>query len=293
MRKYPGAKDVGKLTKRGRYAVGHNVYLQISEWGTRSWIFRYRVGDTARHMGLGPYDLLTLAEARERGYQARRKLLDGIDPLTEKRTAKRERLLATAHAKTFKECSAAYIAAHESGWKGSASRQQWQQSLDKYAHPKIGNLPVADVDLPCVLGVLEPIWTIVPETARRVRNRIELVIDWATARGLRQGDNPARWKGLLESLLPQRKSNGVKHLAAMKYADVPAFVVRLRQERDLAARALEIQILAAVRPGQACGARWAEIASDVWTLPPERTKNGREHRIPLSREAVQLLAGLP
>src|SRR5262249_26262036 len=293
MRKYPCVQEVAKLTKRGRYAVGHNVYLQISEWGTRSWIFRYRVGDIARHMGLGPYDLLTLAEARERGYQARRQLLDGIDPLTEKRTAKREKLLATEHAKTFKECAAAYIAAHESSWKGSASRKQWQQSLERYVHPKIGNLPVANIDLACVLSVLEPIWTIIPESARRIRNRIELVLDWATARKLREGDNPARWKGLLESLLPEKKPNGVEHLPAMKYADVPAFMSRLRNEQGFAARALEFQILTGVRPGQACGARWAEIEGDTWIIPAERAKNGREHRVPLSREATQLLANLP
>jgi integrase len=293
MRKYPGAKEVAKLTKRGRYAVGHNVYLQISEWGTRSWLFRYRVGGTARHMGLGPYDLLTLAEARERGYQARRQLLSGIDPLTEKRTARREKLLATAHTKTFKECASAYIAAHESGWKGSASSKQWQQSLEKYVHPKIGDLPVANIDLACVLSVLEPIWTTVPETARRIRNRIELVLDWATARGLRQGDNPARWKGLLESLLPQKKPNGVEHLPAMKYAQVPSFIARLGNERGFAARALEFQILTGVRPGQACGARWAEVRGDTWVIPPERAKNGQEHRIPLSHEAAQLLTSLP
>jgi integrase len=293
MRNHPSAKEVAKLKKRGRYAVGHNVYLQVSEWGTRSWIFRYRVGGTARHMGLGPYDLLTLAEARERGYQARRQLLAGIDPLTEKRASKRERLLATAHAKTFKECATAYIAAHESGWKGSASRKQWQQSLKRYVYPKIGNLPVANVDLACVLSVLECIWTTIPESARRIRNRIELVLDWATARGLRQGDNPARWKGLLESLLPEKKPNGVEHLPAMKYADVPLFMARLRNEQGFAARALEFQILTGVRPGQACGARWSEIENDTWAIPPERAKNGREHRIPLSHKAVQLLASLP
>jgi integrase len=293
MRKYPSAKEVAKLTKRGRYAVGHNVYLQVSEWGTRSWLFRYRVGGTARHMGLGPYDLLTLAEARERGYQARRQLLAGIDPLTEKRTARRERLLATVHAKTFKECAAAYIAAHESGWKGSASRKQWQQSLDRYVYPKVGNLPVANIDLTCVLNVLEPIWTIIPETARRIRNRIELVLDWATARKLRQGDNPARWKGLLESLLPEKKPNGVEHLPAMKYADVPSFMARLQNEEGFAARALELQILTGVRPGQACGARWSEIEGNTWVIPPARAKNGREHRIPLSHEVAQLLISLP
>src|SRR5262249_30534266 len=168
-----------------------------------------------------------------------------------------------------------------------------QQSLERYVHPKIGNLPVANVDLACVLSVLEPIWTIIPESARRIRNRIELVLDWATARKLRQGDNPARWKGLLESLLPEKKPNGVAHLPAMKYADVPSFMVRLRNEQGFAARALELQILTGVRPGQACGGRWSEVKEGTWIIPPERAKNGREHRVPLSQEAVELLANLP
>jgi len=294
VRQYPSWKDLLRITKRGRYSCGHGCYMQIAEGGTRAWLFRYRKGDKGYHIGLGSCDYVTLAEAREKSIEYRRMLAAGRDPLTEKRAENRQKLLVAVHAKTFRECATAYIAAHESGWRGDHSRRQWVQSLEKHVFPKIGSLSVADIDLPCVLSVVEPIWTTVPETARRVRNRIELVLDWATARGLRRGDNPARWKGLLESLLPQRKSRGVKHLAAMKYADAPAFMARLRQKRgDLAARALELQILTGVRPGQACEARWAEISSDVWTLPPERTKNGREHRIPLSHEAQELLASLP
>jgi integrase len=294
MRKYPGAKDLAKLTKRGRYAVGNNVYLQISEWGTRSWLFRYRLDGRATHMGLGPYDLLTLAEARERGHQARRQLLNGVDPLKEKRQAKRLRALDRVHAKSFKECALAYITAHEAGWRGDRSRRQWSASLTKYVYPKIGTLPVADVDLACVLSVVEPIWTLVPETARRVRNRVELILDWATARGLRSGDNPARWRGLLENLLSeQRRAQAVNHLAAVPYQQIGAFMEKLRTQEGIAARALEFLILTASRSKEALGVRWSEIDGNTWTVPASRMKAHKEHRVPLSCRAVALLASLP
>jgi integrase len=294
MRKYPSGKDLAKLIKPGRYAVGFGAYLQISQSHTRSWVLRYRSGAKATHMGLGPCSEVTLQEVLDSALAARRMIRAGKDPLQEKRTARRRRLLEHVHAKTFKECATAYIAAHESGWRGDHSRQQWSISLAKYAYPKIGNLSVADIDLPCVLSVIEPIWTVVPETARRVRNRIELVLDWATARGLRRGENPARWKGLLESLLPeQRKANSVKHLASMKYTEVGAFIQELRAQDGISARALEFTILCAARPGEAIGARWSEIDGDLWTIPSERMKAHREHRVPLSRRAVELLAALP
>jgi integrase len=294
MRNYPSAKDLAKLTKRGRYAVGNNVYLQISEWGTRSWLLRYRTDGRATHMGLGPYDLLTLAEARERGHQARRQLLDGVDPLKAKRAAKRQRALDLVHAKTFKECALAYITAHEAGWRGDRSRHQWSASLEKYVYPKIGTLAVADVDLACVLSVVEPIWTLVPETARRVRNRVELILDWATARGLRQGDNPARWRGLLENLLSeQRRAQAVNHLTAVPYQDIGAFMEKLRAQEGIPAKALEFLILTASRSSEALGAKWSEIDGATWTVPAARMKAHKEHRVPLSRRAVELLASLP
>jgi integrase len=294
MRKYPSAKDLAKLTKRGRYAVGNNVYLQISEWGTRSWLLRYRTDGRATHMGLGPYDLLTLAEARECGHQARRQLLHGVDPLKAKRAAKRQRALDLVHSKTFKECALAYITAHEAGWRGDHSRHQWSASLEKYVYPKIGNLSVADVDLACVLSVVEPIWTVVPETARRVRNRIELILDWATARGLRQGDNPARWRGLLENLLSeQRRAQAVNHLAAVPYQDIGAFMEKLRSQEGIPAKALEFLILTASRSSEALGAKWSEIDGATRTVPAARMKAHKEHRVPLSRRAVELLASLP
>src|SRR5262249_47437998 len=182
------------------------------------------------------------------------------------------------------------------------SRQQWTLSLEKYVYPKIGSLTVQQIDVPAVLSVVEPIWTKVPETARRIRNRIELVLDFATAKGLRTGDNPARWNGLLDNLLP--KVNGKKgHLAALPYRDIGTFMAELRKlkaEHDarsvagVSARAFELLILTATRPNEASGARWSEIDGNVWVIPPERMKKGdREHRVPLSKQALKLLASMP
>src|SRR5262245_48148408 len=287
LRRYPSAKDLAQITKSGRYAAGENVYLQITPTGTKSWIFRYRRDSRAHHLGLGSCDLVTLAEARDRGHELRRQVHNGGDPLAAKRSERRQRLLATTRAKTFRECAEAYIAAHESGWRGDHSRQQWTQSLEKYVFPRVGDLNVSDIDLPTVLSVLEPMWTKVPESARRVRNRVELVLDWAAARGIRTGDNPARWKGLLENLLPdQRRANGVKHFAAMDYRVIGAFMSKLRAEEGIAAQALEFAILTAARPSEAAGIRWSEIDGVAWKLPAERMKNHREHRVPLSRRAL-------
>jgi integrase len=296
MRRYPSAKDVAQYTRRGRYAVGQNVYLQVSRSGTKSWVFRYRRGARCHHMGLGPYDLLTLAEARDRGYQARRQLLDGLDPLEAKRAGKRQRRASQARTMTFKQAATAYIAAQEPSWRSHRSSVQWTQSLQKYAFPRIGSLPVSEINTSRVLSVLEPIWTKVPETARRIRNRVELVLDYATAHGMRTGDNPAKWRGLLENLLPdQRRANGVNHHAAMPWKDVPAFMVRLRAVPGSVARALELAIMCASRSSEILKARWSEIdlAMATWIIPPERMKNHREHRVPLSPAAIKLLAGLP
>jgi integrase len=197
---------------------------------------------------------------------------------------------------TFKQCAIAYIAAHEPSWRGNRSHLQWTQSLQKHVFPEIGHLPISDIDTPRVLSVLEPVWTQVPETARRVRNRIELILDYASAKEMRMGDNPARWRGLLENLLPeQRRANGVKHLAAMSWRDIPAFMRKLRVEPDNAARALELAILCASRPGEVLGARWCEIdfETGTWIIPAERMKGHKEHRAPLSHRALELLANMP
>ena len=288
--KHLSAAAVAKLKKRGRYAVGHGAYLQISEWGTRSWLFRYIRNGKARHVGLGSATYVTLAEAREKAFEYRRLLASGGDPLEAKRVGERELILARTRAKTFKQCALDYIAAHEASWRGDASRQQWIGSLENYAFPKIGDMPIASIDVIAVLAVLDPIAREIPETAGRVRNRIALILDWAAARELRSHDNPAK----RANLLPKRKKQ-VRHFAAMPYTAMPTFLVELRQRPEMSARALELLILTAARPNEVLGARWSEIdlTQAIWMVPGERMKSGRSHRAPLSGRAVELLTGLP
>ena len=295
MRRYPSAKDLAKITKPGRYAVGHGAYLQIAIGGTRSWLFRYRVGDQQHHMGMGSCEYVSLQEAREKAWEAQRHRLNGVDPLQAKREARAARGPSIT-TKTFAEAAHEYLVAHEAGWRGDGSLKQWQYCLKKHILPTLGCKPVDAITTADVHATLSPIWTTIPETARRARNRIELILDFATAHEWRKGDNPARWKGRLEALLPdQRKSNGVKHYPAMPWREVPAFMGRLRGEPDNIARALELAILCASRPGEVLNARWSEIdlGTATWVIPPERMKAHREHRIPLSLRAVELLANLP
>ena len=288
MRKFPSAKELAKLTDPGRYAVGHGAYLQISEWGTRAWVFRYIRQGRARHVGMGSAIYVTLAEAREKAFGYRRLLAAGGDPLDQKRGIEREQL--KADAKSFKQCALDYIAAHEDGWRGDSSRRQWIESLTRHVFPKIGNLPVAAVDVAAVLSVLDPIAREIPVTASRVRNRIALSLDWAHSRDLRPNDNPAK----RPNLLPKRKPQ-VSHFAAMAYTALPAFMAELRARPDMTARALELAILTAARPGEVLGMKWSEIdlGAGLWTVPGERMKSGRPHRVPLSGRAVELLASLP
>ena len=288
MRKFPSAKELAKLTDPGRHAVGHGAYLQISEWGTRAWVFRYIRQGRARHVGMGSAIYVTLAEAREKAFEYRRLLAAGGDPLDQKRGIEREQI--KADAKSFKQCALDYIAAHEDGWRGDSSRRQWIGSLTRHVFPKIGNLPVAAVDVAAVVSVLDPIAREIPVTAKRVRNRIALVLDWAHSRDLRPNDNPAK----RPNLMPKRKPQ-VSHFAAMAYTALPAFMAELRARPDMTARALELAILTAARPGEVLGMKWSEIdlGAGLWTVPGERMKSGRPHRVPLSGRAVELLASLP
>lgn len=290
MKKHLSAAAVAKLTKPGRYAVGHGVYLQISKWRTKAWLLRYIRDGKPHAMGLGSAEYVSLKEAREKGYEARRQLIAGIDPLEAKRAAKRERLLAGVRHKTFKQCALDYVAAHEDGWRGNASRRQWLSNFEKHVFPVIGDMPVIDVDVVAVLAVLDPMSKAAPVTARRVRNRIANVLDWAAARELRPHDNPAKRPKLLSS---RRKQ--VEHFAAMPYTAVPAFMAELRQRPEMGARALELLILTAARPNEVLGARWSEfdLSAATWTIPDERMKSGRRHRVPLSGRTVELLADLP
>jgi integrase len=287
MKHLPSAAAVAKLTKPGRYAVGHGAYLQVSEWKTRAWIFRYSHNGRAKHLGLGSCEYVSLAKAREKAIECRRLLADGIDPLEQKRNAALEQRLAATRSRTFRQCAIDFVAAHEDGWRGDRSRQQWLRSLQEYAFPVMADVPIAAVGVAEVLAALERARE-VPETQRRLRNRIANILDWAISRELRPNDNPAKRPGLL----PKRKRQ-VAHFAAMPYAAVPVFLAELRQRPEPAARALEFQILTAGRPGEVLGARWDEIEGNIWVVPGERMKSGKPHRVPLSDAVVRLLRKLP
>jgi integrase len=288
------ATQVNKLkTVEGYHGDGGGLWLQGGR--SQSWIFRYTRGGKTRDIGLGGVRDRTLAEAREKAAQYRKFLLDGIDPHEVRGAEKLQRALDEAKTFLFKACAESYIKAHRAGWKNEKHAEQWTNTLSTYAYPVFGALPVQAVDTGLVLKVLEPIWTTKHETATRVRSRIERVLDWATTREYRKGDNPARWRGHLESQLARiEKKKRVKHHAALPFNEIAEFLVSLRAQEGVGARALEFVILTACRTGEAIGARWSEIDLDAgtWEIPAERMKAHRKHRIPLSPRAVTLLKGM-
>lgn len=286
------ARQVETASKPGRYADGNGLYLQIARTGTKSWLFRYMLNGTARAMGLGPVTLVSLAEARDLAIDAKRALLAGKDPIEARKEDRQAAKLHAAKAITFKEAAEKYIEAHKAGWKNAKHAGQWTSTLETYAYPVFGDLSVAAIDTGLVLKVIEPIWQTKTETASRVRSRIENILDWATVRGFREGENPARWRGHLEKSLPARsKVRKVRHHAALPYGEVGSFMRELRRREAIAARALEFAILTACRSGEALKAEWSEIDLDkaVWTIPADRMKADREHRVPLSGRAVEIL----
>jgi integrase len=299
------AAAVRTATKPGLYGDGHGLYLQVSAFDTKSWVFRYMIGGRARKMGLGPLHTVSLAEARKRAADARLKALDAIDPIDEHKTQRAARRVEAAKAMTFKACADAYIKANRSGWKNEKHATQWFSTFNETRRGKrvypaatavINALPVSAIDTGLVRKVLEPIWYETPETASRVRGRIERVLAWATVAGYRSGDNPARWTGHLKELLPSKtKVAAVVHHDAVPYRDLPAFMAALREKHGTAARALEFTILSAARTSEALGARWSEIDLDakVWIIPAERMKANREHRVPLTDRALAVLEPLP
>ena len=295
-----GALAVSRLTAPGFYFVGGvpGLALQVLPTGARTWVLRVMVAGKRRDMGLGGYSRsgMNVARAREAALEARKKVAQGIDPINERRAAKGALLAARAKAMTFKTAAFAYIADHEAGWKNAKHRQQWESTLTTHAFGKIGDLLVQDVELPHVRLVLDPIWRTKTETASRVRQRIELVLGWATANGYREGLNPARWKGHLSNLLPRpSKVTQVVHHKALPVADMGAFMRRLRAADGMGARAMEFAIMTAARSGEVRGALWDELdlESKIWTVPGERMKAGKEHRVPLSAAAVKMLNALP
>ncbi|WP_339036233.1 tyrosine-type recombinase/integrase [Bradyrhizobium symbiodeficiens] len=272
------------------------MYLQITPAGLKSWLFRYERNGRERWMGLGPFHTVGLQDARERARKARQQLLDGLDPLESRRSERAKSALEASKAVTFKAATIAYFDAHQAKWKNAKHRAQFLSTMREYVFPKLGKLNVADVDLGSVLGVLEPIWPIKTETASRVRGRIEAVLDWATVRKLRTGDNPARWKGHLQHVLPARAQLAKPaHHAALPYVEVPEFMAALRTRVGVAPRALEFAILTAARTGEVIGAHWEEIdfSTKTWIVPSIRMKAGREHRVPLSNRAIEILESTP
>lgn len=292
------ALGVKKTNVPGYYGDGGGLWLQVSASGTKSWVFRFKspVLAKSREMGLGSIDTYTLAEARVRAKEARQTVDRGLDPIEQRKALRQQSLLSASLLMTFAQCAEAYIKAHETGWKNRKHAAQWRSTLSTYAFPVIGKLPVSSVDTPLVLRILEPIWTAKNETATRLRGRIELVLDWATVRGYRTGNNPARWKGHLDKLLaPPSKVQKVKHHAALPYSEINEFM-RLLVERDgMASLALQFVILTAARSGEVRGARWDEIdrTNRTWTIPADRMKAGKEHQIPLSDAAIEVLNRVP
>jgi integrase len=286
------ALKVEKAKKPGMYSDGGGLYLRVTPEGTKNWVLRYMLDRKAHWMGLGPLALYGLQEARARALDARRKRHEGIDPI-EARRAERARLrLDAAKAVTFRKCAESYINSHRAGWRNDKHASQWGATLATYAYPIIGSLPVQAVDTGLVLRALESIWSTKPETASRLRGRIESVLDFAKVRGYRDGDNPARWRGHLAKLLPARsKVRAVEHHAALPYSELPAFLATLREQEGNAARALEFLVLTGARTGEVIGARWSEIdlLDEIWIVPASRMKAHREHRVPLSPRALTIL----
>lgn len=289
--------EVRRLTKPGRWAVGgaDGLALQVTEPGARSWVLRVRIGGKQREMGLGGFPSVSLAEARDKARAYRAQLSDGADPITSRRAALSAAAAERQAQQTFSSVAEQYIARHEKSWKNAKHGAQWTATLKAYADPVIGDLFVRDITTAHLVKVLEPIWSSKTETATRVRGRIELVLDFASARGLRDGPNPARWRGNLDAALPKpTKISKVKHHAAVPVGEVTSFMTRLRKQAGVGARALEFLILTAARSGEVRGAVWSEfdLPGAVWVVPADRMKAGREHRVPLSEPAVQVLRQL-
>jgi integrase len=289
------AVGVMKIREPGYYGDGGGLYLQVSPSLSKSWIFRFKLHSRAREMGLGPLNALSLADARGKAAECRHQLLDGIDPIEARKTVRARSRLDAAKSMTFAACAKAYIEAHRASWKNVKHASQWTNTIEDYVSPVFGTLPVQAIDTELVMRVLEPMWNSKPETASRLRGRIESILDWAKVRGLRAGENPARWRGHLEALLPARaKVRAVRHHPALPFREIAAFVAALRQREGLAALALEFAILTAVRSSEVRGATWDEfdLAAKVWTIPASRMKMKIEHAVPLSPRAVEIIEQL-
>lgn len=291
------ALEVSRLKVEGSHAVGGatGLYLRI-EGGSRTWVLRYVFMRGRRRMGLGSYPVVSLSTARDDARAALRLRDEGKDPLVVRQAERDAARRAAAERVAFDVAAEAFIREHETTWRSLKHAQQWRNTLATYASPHFGNVPVSEIDQPRVLRALTPIWKKKTETAARLRGRIEQILDWATAHGYRTGPNPARWRGQLEHILADpSKVAPVKHHPAVDVADLPAVYRQIAAIEGQSARALCFLVLTAARSGEVRGATWSEIDVDgaLWVVPPERMKGKKEHRVPLSRQAVALLKAQP
>ena len=292
------ALEIARIKGAGYHAVGTvpGLHLQIADSGARSWVMRMMVGTKRREIGLGAYPGVTLAMAHQSARDTRELAGQGVDPIEQKKTLQSALKAEQAKAITFEEAAQAYIKAIESEWRNPKHAKQWAATLEAYAYPVMGDLLVRDIGLTHVLRVLEPIWQAKTVTAARLRGRIESVLNWATTRGYRSGENPARWRGHLDNLLAApNKIKGEEHYPAVPIVDAGAFMRELRIKVGMGARALEFTMLTAARSGEVRGAVWSEIdmTTKVWTIPAGRMKAGKEHCEPLSDAAIKVLKALP
>ena len=282
-----------KMKEPGYYCDGAGLYLQIAKGGSKSWVLRYTVNGKAREMGLGSFNTFSLAEARKRATEQRQKLSDGIDPIEAKREGLLAKRLDAAKVITFDKAAAGFIEANESGWRSAKHGEQWRNTLTTYASPVIGDLPVSTISTALVMKILQPIWATKTETATRVRGRIEKVLDWAKVQGYRTGDNPAAWKGNLAEALPKpSKVADAGHHAALPWVEMGAFMRDLRAMHGTGSLATQLIILTAARTSEVIESTWDEfdLEAGLWTIPKERMKGFREHRVPLSPQALAVLA---
>jgi integrase len=299
-------KEIESNDKPGLYCDGNGLYLQVSQQKTKSWVFRFQIAGRPRKMGLGEVRIgevgrITLADARKKAYAAHLLVADGIDPIEERNARKAKAAVESAKALTFRQCAKGYIDANKHAWKNAKHGAQWEATLETYAYPVIGKLPVGAVDEGHIMKILQPIWTTKTETASRVRARIEKVLDRARVLKLRTGDNPARWIGHLDQLLPARSQVAPgENQPALPYKQIPEFMPALRQREGIGARALEFTILTIARTGDTIGAKWHEIdlKEKLWTVPAARLKSKRgtrkrDHVVPLSDRALAILKDLP
>ena len=293
-------KQVENLTDPGTYEDGDGLRLVIKKTGRKYWVMRFQLNGKRRDMSLGAYTDVSLKAARSKTAIHRERISNGIDPIdaanNEREAKQTTALIEAAKQIKFDSVAADYIAAHRPGWKNAKHAQQWENTLNTYASPFIGELSPGEITTEQVLRVLQPIWTVKPETASRVRNRIELVLDAAKARRLREGENPARWRGHLDKLLPKReKVQAVKHHPALPWSELPAFMAKLNKLDKVTFKAMQMTILTACRTSEVLGATWDEVDLEarVWAVPAERMKMRKEHRVPLSDALVELLEQLP